>query len=85
MGEQERQKLIHEISAASFWMDELRLFLDTHPCNEQALTSYNDYAAKRQALVDKYVSQFGPLRYYDVNPCNEWQWVMYPWPWEGEC
>lgn len=85
MREKERQQLIHDIDTVSFWLDELRLFLDTHPCNEQALTSYNEYAIKRQTLVNQYVRQFGPFSYYDINPSNQWQWTIYPWPWEGAC
>ncbi len=85
MKERERQQLLHDIDIVSFWLDELRLFLDTHPCNEQALASYNEQAVKRQALVNQYIRQFGPLNYYDVNPSNQWQWIAYPWPWEGAC
>lgn len=85
MGEKERAQLIQSINEVSFYLDELRLFLDTHPCNPQALTAYNEYAAKRHGLVKQYVSQFGPLSFYDVTQCNYWQWVTYPWPWEGAC
>lgn len=80
MENRDRVKLICEISEVSFYLDELRLFLDTHPSNEEALAMYNEHAIKRKCLVDEYVECFGPLSYYDVNVGNRWKWVEYPWP-----
>ena len=80
-----RLELINNISETAFTLDELRLFLDTHADCGAALKDYNECSLKYKKLVKEYNDQFGPLSYYDPTCPKEWQWVSYPWPWEGEC
>ncbi len=78
--------LITAISKISFVMDELRLFLDTHPNDEAALKHYNECAKKRRELVSEYVHTFGPLTFYCPNDnASCWMWNEGPMPWEGVC
>lgn len=79
-------QLLDKIREVSFYMDDLRLFLDTHPnCNE-AIAEFNKYAAVRSALLDEYKECYGPLTSYCSNIDNDsWLWTCYPWPWEGVC
>lgn len=83
MTNNDRSNQLQSISEVSFYLDELRLFLDTHPNNANALSMYDEYCVTRKALVDEYVKAYGPLTYYDLNSANTWKWVAYPWPWEG--
>lgn len=83
--ENNRVNMLQQISVVSLYLDDLRLFLDTHPDNTQALTMYDEFAASRKELVDKYVVAFGPLTFYDINCSDMWRWVEHPWPWEGVC
>ena len=81
-----REKLIHCITEVSFYLDDLRLFLDTHPCDREALAMYNEFQKKRMVLVKEYEETYGPLRWYGHNnSCEIWSWTQYPWPWEGVC
>lgn len=80
MASNDRTALIHHITVVSFYMDDLRLFLDTHPENSQAIAIYNEFSMKRKDLVKRYVAAFGPLKYYDMNSADTWKWVEYPWP-----
>lgn len=82
--ENNRANMIHNISVTSFYLDDLRLFLDTHPDDAKALSMYDEYSMKRKDLVRKYVAAYGPLKFYDMNGADTWKWVEYPWPWEGE-
>ncbi len=77
--------LMHRISELSFVLDEMRLFLDTHPECTEGLEYYNRHAALRKEAVDEYTRLYGPIQFYDVTDTNKWQWVCGPWPWEGAC
>lgn len=86
MGMQERNNLMQKITRISFLMDDLRLFLDTHPDCTKALCKFNELARERSELVDRYNKLFGPLNSYNDNYCDQsFRWVDAPWPWEGEC
>lgn len=75
-------KLINEIS---FMIDDIALFLNTHPDCKQALETYDHYRELRKEAISDYTKMYGPISRYDVNVDNYWDWVNQPWPWEGEC
>lgn len=66
--------LLLEIQKISFAMDELRLYIDTHPSNDEAIALFNEYAIKRKELVEKYNTEIAPLGGYDAECGNEWRW-----------
>jgi spore coat protein JB len=78
-----RKALVSRIHALDFAILELGLFLDTNPCDEQALCKRREYLDTRNALIAAYEEQFGP---YVVNSKqvkgDRWSWVDGPWPWE---
>ncbi len=74
-----------EIARVSFTMDELRLFLDTHPCDKEALSAFRELRKKREKLLESYEAQFGPMEAYRAGGTDKWNWVSQPWPWEKEC
>lgn len=68
------ENLLLEIQQISFAMDELRLFIDTHPdCNE-AIALFNEYAEKRNELVCRYNSEIMPLSGYAAEQSGKWRW-----------
>lgn len=83
--EKDRMSLLRKISEASFAMDEVRLFLNTHPDCDEALAYFRNMCAVREQLVKEYTANYGPMDAYDCFCDDEWKWVKYPWPWEGEC
>lgn len=86
MGEMNRQELLQHIGKISFFMDDLRIFLDTHPDCSEALERFNELAGKRSELICRFEKMYGPMNFYNDNVCGEhWRWVDAPWPWEGEC
>lgn len=72
------------IQCLGFTLDDLILFLDTHPCDQEALKYYKKYKALHKEAVDEYTKHFGPLTAKNVNVENEWTWTQMPWPWEKE-
>ena len=63
-------------------MDDTVLFLDTHPCDKDALCYYNKLKKEREEAVNEYTQKYGPLSKYDVPDSCYWEWVKDPWPWE---
>lgn len=80
-----RNPLMMRITELSFTMDDLRLFLDTHPECTEAMVYYDEVQEQRRRAVAEWEEQFGPLTSYgnvDVD-CGEWKWVCGPWPWQN--
>lgn len=79
-----KQALLNQIGEASFAMDDVLLFLDTHPDNAAAMEYYRNVVAIRKQAMEAYESQYGPLLVDSVTGCS-WDWVTEKWPWEGGC
>ncbi len=63
-----------EGQAEAFAAWELRLYLNTHPCDQQALQLFRKYA--RKADQPNYAGAF-------ADDCGDrWNWTEAPWPWE---
>lgn len=81
-----RTELRQFIDQVSFMLDDITLFLDTHPECMEAIEAYNHFKELRKNAVAEYVKMYGPLNRYDVDTCNSWnKWLENPWPWEGAC
>lgn len=78
-------KLARCIHAHDFALLEIGLYLDTHPCDTNALNKRQELQKQRKALVAEYEEKYGPyvVSYKDVGP-DEWTWICGPWPWECE-
>ena len=67
--------LLKRLNEVSFAVNDIHLFLDTHPCDEE-----------RNRLLKEYASSFGPLT-IDTASCSRedmWNWTIQPFPWEQE-
>ena len=77
-------ELMTQIYEYSFAVDDVLLYLDTHPEDQEALAYYKNMKDAREAAVSAYENQFGPLTKDGVKDCVDyWVWVNSPWPWEG--
>lgn len=79
-----REKLMRIIQETSFAIDDCKLFLDTHPDDQEALEFYQKCRCLRQEAWEEYTVKYGPLSAYDVNAANIWTWNCGPWPWQVE-
>lgn len=76
----EREEMLQQIRCYDFAINELTLYLDTHPDDDKALCLHRKYCKEAKELKDKYQKVYGPLT---INyPCNKWRWIEEPWPWE---
>ena len=80
----ERQKLLKRVQMFDFILDELNLFLDTHPTNKQALNNFTKYQFLKNEAATQYMNKYGPLRAEDFAGGNSFDYVNSPWPWERE-
>ena len=80
----ERSECLRKLQEASFALDDVKLFLDTHPTDQKALEYYEKQKKLRDQYMRDFTSRFGPISAYDVNVTNRWTWVDNPWPWETE-
>ena len=72
---QQREMLLKKINEVSFAVDDILLFLDTHPDCQEALSEY--------------ARLYGPLTIdtADDSCSRSWEWIQQPFPWEmkGGC
>ena len=64
-----------------FVIQELTLYLDTHPDDAMAIKRLSHHLNRRPILKAALEKEMGPLTNYD-NTLNEWAWVYNPWPWD---
>lgn len=82
-----RSDLLAWINVVSFAVDDVKLFLDTHPCDREALAFFEEYENERRQALREYAKYYGPLTIDSMSTESErWTWINEPWPWqEGGC
>ena len=66
-----------------FCIQELTLYLDTHPEDRTAMRLLQRHLNMRDDLKEAVQRESGPQTIYD-NDTRDWRWVKGPWPWEKE-
>ncbi|MCI6012135.1 MAG: spore coat protein CotJB [Firmicutes bacterium] len=79
-----REEALRRVQEADFVLDDVALFLDTHPSCQAALRFFMEYQKEYTEAMAAFESQFGPLTAEDVDTTQGWTWVQGPWPWEME-
>ena len=78
-------QLLNYLCEVSFAVDDVLLYLDTHPCDCEALAYSHKMTESRNEAKKVYARRFGPLTIDCTAECesNQWEWIMQPWPWES--
>ena len=80
------EALLGWIHMVSFTVNDIQLYLDTHPHDKKALEYFNTYSALRRQALEEFAQMFYPLTIDTVTACtNQWDWACSPLPWEGGC
>lgn len=93
----DRMQLLKEINEVSFAVNDLTLYLDTHPTDGEALKAFSDASKRRKELLQAYAGEFEPLTMDCVCPDTNnksdsltnypgqkhFTWGDGPMPWEG--
>ena len=80
----DRSSLLKEIMSYNFAINDLVLYLDTHPNDTRAISLHSQYVEKLDVLSKKYEELYGPLtvNFTSQENSNNWAWSKEPWPWE---
>ncbi len=83
----EKESLLEQIHAVSFAVNDLTLYLDTHPTCEKGTALFYKLIQKRLELLTEFSEQYYPLTQFSmgVEPCpdSNYTWSKEPMPWEG--
>ncbi|MCI9059862.1 MAG: spore coat protein CotJB [Lachnospiraceae bacterium] len=79
----EQMKLFQWINMVSFAVNDIVLYLDTHPMDQEAIAYFNHFREVRMNALKEYVNCYGPLTIDTAKPDQKWLWAMQPMPWEG--
>lgn len=87
--QQDRESMMSRISEVSFALNDLTLYLDTHPTCENGLTLFHDLMNERLELLARYAKNYNPLTQASIitGGVDEmtYGWGEGPAPWEGAC
>ena len=90
--QREREELLGKIQEVSFYLDDLRLYLDTHPEAPEGLSELKKALKQRKQLLKEFAVSFYPLTFdclagiYEEEPERQcFCWEKGPAPWEGAC
>lgn len=80
----DRERLLAWIGQVSFAVNEMNLYLDTHPEDEEALAFFREKLRQRLEALETYAKCYGPLTIdtADDTASRSFEWVQQPWPWE---
>lgn len=93
----DRASMLKQINEVSFTVNDLTLYLDTHPLDEEAMKAFDDAMSQRKQLLKSYAENYEPLTVDCVctNTNNKsethtkyagqkhFTWSDGPLPWEG--
>ena len=86
-----QEAMMNEISQVSFALNDLTLYLDTHPDCTQGMELFGQLQERRTQLLEEFGRLFYPLTIDSMlgraaNSAGEFNWGVCPAPWEGgEC
>ena len=84
-----REEMMSELSAVSFALNDLTLYLDTHPDCPDGTALFYRLLEQRLKLLSEFADKFYPLTQISMITGNfeqnKYGWPEGPMPWEGAC
>lgn len=71
-----------QMQALGFALQELALYLDTHPEDQEALALYREYQKMYAGATDEYSQKRMPMTHAVPVDHAAYTWIDEPWPWE---
>lgn len=85
----DRENAMTRLTEVSFAINDLTLYLDTHPNCSQGLKLFHTLLKERLELLAEYAGAFYPLTQTSMitGDCSKelYGWAEGPMPWEGAC
>ena len=86
------ETMLRQIQQTGFVLDDLRLYMDTHPEDQTGLSMLKTMLKRKRQLMKEFALEFYPLAevcmdvIYEKNPDSEcYCWPEGKIPWEGVC
>ena len=70
-----------ELQALEFVVQELALYLDTHPSDAEAFELFRQYSPMEKDARAAFVASNGPVLRSETADCKTYTWPKEPWPW----
>ena len=80
----DRESLMRSLMQANFILDDMKLYLDTHPEDEEGLKVFENARMQRDECLMEYEAKFGPITADSASTNGRWDWIDKPWPWQNE-
>ncbi len=89
MSQKNREEMMSCLSAISFALNDLTLYLDTHPDCPKGTALFYQLLEQRLLLLSEFAGKFYPLTQTSMITGNynhdQYGWSEGPMPWEGAC
>lgn len=72
----------NQLRALAFVIQELGLYLDTHPNDSEAFALFQSYVALEKTARETFLEKVGPLTMTDSARASHYTWGDGPWPWQ---
>lgn len=79
----EKEKMLYNIMALSFAINDLNLYLDLHPDKKEVFSLFKKYVNEKEKLCDEYEKAYGPLEITGTTG-SKYDWIDSPWPWDSK-
>ena len=73
---------MHNLQTLHFAIQELGLYLDTHPDDAEAVSLFNRYVEQYGDAMQQYEQQYGSLTQMGAALSGTYDWLKDPWPWD---
>ena len=80
-----QSQLMDIVNKTSFAVNDIQLYLDSHPDCPKGLAYFHEHNQLRNAALKEYSRRFGPLTMETASEGSKghWEWIHGKWPWEG--
>lgn len=80
-----KEQSLCNVQELGFALNDLSLYLDTHPSCVSGLTLYQSLHTQYLAAAAAYETAYGPLTLWNAVRGDRWLWAEEPMPWEVDC
>jgi len=78
----EKESLMKKLMIYSFAVTEWNLYLDTHPYDQDAITTFHSMVKAAKEAREEYERKCGPITATASKDTEFFDWIECPWPWE---
>ena len=78
----EKERDLYKVMALSFAINDLNLYLDLHPMNEEVFNLFKEYVKDYTYLCKEFEKKYGPLKLTE-SVGTKYTWLDSPWPWDN--